>query len=620
MAFISLYRKYRPKKFADLVGQQHIVKTLVNTIKYDRIAHAYLFAGPRGTGKTSTAKVYARALNCLEEEEIEPCGQCRNCQRIEKEEALDVIEIDAASNRGIDEIRELREKVKFYPGEGRYKIYIIDEVHMLTRHAFNALLKTLEEPPDKVVFILATTEPHNVIPTILSRCQRFDFSLLTCQELVGRLEYIVKEEGVEASEQALQLLAEASDGGMRDAISLLDQAISYCDKEITLADLEEMLGKVKISSLSRLVNLIAQGETEEVLQLLASLQQAGRNYSRITADLVDYCRQLMLAANGDLGLAVADLAENRQQLIEKDATLFSQEEINYLVDRLVELEGRLRHSSRPGILLEMTLVRACEPESDDSLVGLSKRLARLEREYSPVKESNVPLKEESDGVSDEESDNRVIREQNKEKEKEKDKENLAVDKKKVQEQGSLEKSQAYESEEPGRDNENIQQQIWQDILLAIKDEDIKTHAMVKESQLPQQTGGKVILDFPPGKKFHLQNARSERDLIANIMQEKLGGNFELEFRLDGKPFSTREGQNQSNNSNDKRTEVADNGSEVASQSSNDIIKRAQRKIGGEIITVSAEVLQEQKKILANLQGGNHDEHEKDDETSSTNAG
>ncbi|MGM0414874.1 MAG: DNA polymerase III subunit gamma/tau, partial [Bacillota bacterium] len=261
MAFLSLYRKYRPKQFSDLVGQEQVVQTLKNSIKFERISHAYLFAGPRGTGKTSTAKVYARALNCLEDDGIEPCGHCENCKRIDNEQSMDLIEIDAASNRGIEAIRELREKVKFYPGEGRYKIYIIDEVHMLTNQAFNALLKTLEEPPEKVIFILATTEPHKVIPTILSRCQRFDFSLLTQQEIAGRLEYICQEEDIEYEKEALNLIAYSSSGGMRDAISLLDQAISYSGKNISLDQIEEMLGRVKVKTLSRFVNYLAENDT-----------------------------------------------------------------------------------------------------------------------------------------------------------------------------------------------------------------------------------------------------------------------------------------------------------------------------------------------------------------------
>src|SRR6056297_2588044 len=212
MSFVTLYRKYRPKNFADLVGQKQVVQTLVNALKNERIAHAYLFAGPRGTGKTSTAKVFAMALNCKDDSDIEPCGKCVPCSNIQNGQSIDVIEIDAASNRGIDEIRELREKVKFYPGESKYKVYIIDEVHMLTTGAFNALLKTLEEPPDNVIFILATTEPHKVIPTIMSRCQRFDFSLISEREIENHLEYICGEENLEYEKAALNLIARSSQG------------------------------------------------------------------------------------------------------------------------------------------------------------------------------------------------------------------------------------------------------------------------------------------------------------------------------------------------------------------------------------------------------------------------
>jgi|GEM_PF-418056 len=687
MTFISLYRKYRPKKFSDLVGQQQVVQTLKNSIKYDRIAHAYLFAGPRGTGKTSTAKVYARALNCLENNGIEPCGECENCHRIEEEESMDVIEIDAASNRGIDEIRELREQVKFYPGEGRYKIYIIDEVHMLTRQAFNALLKTLEEPPEKVIFILATTEPHNVIPTIMSRCQRFDFSLLSCQQIVERLDYISEKEGVKTGEHALNLLADASDGGMRDAISLLDQAISYCGREITISCLEEMLGRVEVKALSELVNKIAGEKTGEVLEIVADLQRAGRSAGRIAGDLLDYCRELMLAVNGDFGLAAAGLAENRRQLLKEDSRLFNQGEINYLVDKLVELEGRLRRSARPDILLELVLVQITEPESDESPAGLARRLASLEKrlreqEKGVLSASQEPLEAEkeqksaklsekaetdtaeksspetgeekpeeeqvesremaSKEIDSEEKLQERVPEEESEEEKPGEKsgkeepESEEFEKEDFEEESQREEEskrevkshRQEESQEEKRESttSKITADLWEAILDAIREADIKTHAMIKECRQPVLKDGSLILDFPADKKFHLQSARRERELIQEKAEQLIDSDseFQLEFQLAGSLFKEDARKSHKKTKSSSRTPPGSGSSgrkgKDSSAGSSDIIKQAQQIFGGEIISVSAEVLQEQQEILANLKGGSEDEHEKDDEAGSADAG
>src|SRR6056297_1376694 len=294
MPSLSFYRKYRPQKFNEIIGQPAVTKTLLNAIENDRISHAYLFAGPRGTGKTSTAKVLAMAVNCQNDESHEPCGHCESCQRISLGNSIDVIEIDAASNRGIDEIRELREKVKFYPGESKYKVYIIDEVHMLTRGAFNALLKTLEEPPDNVIFILATTEPHKVISTILSRCQRFDFSLLSVSNIVKRLEDICEKEKVDYEDDALNLIAHSSNGGMRDAISILDQAISFTNGDITAHKLRDMLGKIEKGVLRDYVKYVADNNTSDALELINNLIEKGKGVSRFVNDLIEHIRQLLL--------------------------------------------------------------------------------------------------------------------------------------------------------------------------------------------------------------------------------------------------------------------------------------------------------------------------------------
>ena len=264
----ALYRVYRPQKFEDVVGQEHITKTLRNQIENNNIGHAYLFSGTRGTGKTSTAKIFARAVNCLESIEQEPCNECEVCKDILHDNIMDVVEIDAASNNSVDDIRELRENVKYSPTKAKYKVYIIDEVHMLSQGAFNALLKTLEEPPSYVIFILATTEPHKIPATILSRCQRFDFKRVTVKDITSRMKKICVEENIEVEEKALNLIARNSQGALRDALSILDQCISFGDNKIEYKDVVELLGTVNVEQLFDLAQYIINQDTKESLKIL----------------------------------------------------------------------------------------------------------------------------------------------------------------------------------------------------------------------------------------------------------------------------------------------------------------------------------------------------------------
>ena len=294
MAYIALYRQWRPGSFKDLVGQTAVSRTLSHAISAGRIAHAYLFSGPRGTGKTSTAKILAKSLNCEKGPTPEPCGVCKNCTKIADGTALDVFEIDAASNRGIDEMRDLREKVKFTPAEGRYKVYIIDEVHMLTTEAFNALLKTLEEPPAHVVFILATTEPHKVPATIQSRCQRFDFRRITVEEIEARLAYVAQEMKIPCEKEALRLIARQADGGMRDALSLLDQCASLDGDTLTAACVEENLGLIGHEPIYRLTKSIGERAKGEVLETIAELLALGKDPMQLLAELTLHLRSLMI--------------------------------------------------------------------------------------------------------------------------------------------------------------------------------------------------------------------------------------------------------------------------------------------------------------------------------------
>ncbi len=361
MAYIALYRKWRPHTFRDLVGQDHISRTLSQAITSGRIGHAYLFSGPRGTGKTSTAKILAMALNCKEGPTPDPCGKCESCQRIMDGSAMDVFEIDAASNRGIDEIRGLRETVKFAPAEGRYKVYIIDEVHMLTAEAFNALLKTLEEPPAHVVFILATTEAHKVPPTIQSRCQRFDFRRITASEIQGRLRYICDEMKTEADDKALELIALQADGGLRDALSILDQCISLSDGRVTEAQVQEMLGLVGHSWIYRMTEALAAGKAQDVLNLVAELLRDGKDLRQIVAELELHLRSLMIyqAAGTVEGL---DLYAEPEDVLKKQSAFWKDETIMQMLARLHETTQELRWSPQPRITVEIALLALCRGE------------------------------------------------------------------------------------------------------------------------------------------------------------------------------------------------------------------------------------------------------------------
>ena len=375
----ALYRVYRPKTFEDVVGQEHIVKTLKNQIKNNNIGHAYLFSGTRGTGKTSTAKIFARAVNCLNPINEEPCNECEICIDTLNDNIMDIVEIDAASNNSVDDIRELRESVKYTPSKAKYKVYIIDEVHMLSQGAFNALLKTLEEPPSYVIFILATTEPHKIPATILSRCQRFDFKRVSSKDIADRMSYICEKENIQAEDKALSLIARNSQGALRDALSILDQCMSFGNDKIEYNDVIELLGTVNIDELLQLSQSIIDEDTKKSLQILNEFIIWGKDIRNLINDLIDHFRNLMVCkVSKDLDEIISLPEESIERLKEQSKTININDLIRIL-NILSETQDSMKSSSNTRILAEVTMMKIAQPMFDESKEALIKRIENLEK-------------------------------------------------------------------------------------------------------------------------------------------------------------------------------------------------------------------------------------------------
>ncbi len=378
MGYTALYREWRPQNFYDIVGQEHITTTVKNQILHDRIAHAYLFCGTRGTGKTTTAKVFAKALNCLDLHDGEPCNKCEMCQKIDEGLAIDVTELDAASNNGVDKIRDIIDDVKYPPQEGRYKVYIMDEVHMLSTGAVNAFLKTLEEPPKNVIFILATTDPQKLPITILSRCQRFDFKRINNNEIIGRLRKIVTEQNALADDKSLALIARVSDGAMRDALSILDQAISMGNGAVEYDVLISMLGLVTNDHLFSLTNSVIQRNVEKSISIIDEVVYAGKDIYLFIKDLVSHYRNILMAKVTNNPEEVLDMSEENIALIKEQASKIRAEEVMRYIRILQEAEGNAKISKQARLYLELAIIKMCKVEYDTSNEVILTRLNKLE--------------------------------------------------------------------------------------------------------------------------------------------------------------------------------------------------------------------------------------------------
>ena len=388
MSYTALYRKFRPTVFEDVKGQEHIVTTLKNQIRSGRTSHAYLFCGTRGTGKTTIAKIFAKAVNCEHPVDGSPCGECAICRSIAAGTSMNVIEIDAASNNGVDSIRQIVEEVNYSPAEGKYKVYIIDEVHMLSIGAFNALLKTLEEPPAYVIFILATTEVHKIPITILSRCQRYDFRRISIDTIADRLKELTQKEQVQIEEKAVRYIAKVADGSMRDALSLLDQCIAfYFEQELTYDKVLDVLGAVDTEVFSRMLREILKGDAAAALGVLQDIVLQGRELSQFVTDFAWYLRNLLLIKSADGVEDIIDVSSDNLVRLKEEAELAENDTIMRYIRILSELSGQIRYAAQKRILIEMAIIKLCRPAMETDTASLADRIRQVEEKL----EKGIPM-------------------------------------------------------------------------------------------------------------------------------------------------------------------------------------------------------------------------------------
>ncbi|MDQ1910978.1 DNA polymerase III subunit gamma/tau [Paenibacillus sp. GD4] len=520
MAHIALYRTWRPQTFQDMVGQKHIVQTLQNSLREGRYSHAYLFNGPRGTGKTSAAKILAKAVNCQNGPGIEPCNRCDACLRITEGSVMDVVEIDAASNRGVEEIRDIRDKVKYAPTEVRQKVYIIDEVHMLTTEAFNALLKTLEEPPAHVMFILATTEPHKLPATIISRCQRFDFRRVALEEQVERIQQVCRAEHIEIEDEAASFIARLSDGGMRDALSLLDQIIAFSGKRVTYEDVLSITGGMASDQFERLVEAITNKDVGAVLQLIEAFMQEGKSADKCMESLIYYFRDLLLVKMVPNSGAVTERITDVQRFVAV-AQRFSSDALIAMIDTLNYYQTEMKYSVQPQTLLEVALMKLCSQAgaapiaattagastgSQDGLVSqLMGRIQRLEDQLAQVLKNGVAPANAVPAASSSPARSAPA---------------PAVSK------NTIAKLDGYLK---GRDDPAFKMILsgWSQVLSRVKEQKITVHAWLVDGEPVSINEGNILVAFKSAMHRETTEKPANKQLIEQVIGEQLGQPYRL---------------------------------------------------------------------------------------------
>ena len=494
----SLYRKWRPQTFEDIIGQRHITQTLINAISLNRISHAYIFSGPRGVGKTTTARILAKSLNCEKGPTPHPCNKCERCIRITNGYSMDVMEIDGASNNGVDSIRELRNKVNFAPAEGKYKIYIIDEVHMLSQGAFNALLKTLEEPPSHVIFIFATTDPHKIPSTILSRCQWFNFRRISLADIMAKLKMIVEDEKLNIDDKTLNIIARSSTGSMRDAESALDQIIAYCGKDITSQSVREVLGIIEEEVFFEFLEAIIKNETLKGIEIINRTSDSGEDASQFIKNLMEYVHNLSLAkvCQKEILNLKGIFTEDRERLLKQSKTIKLEKLFN-IVNYLAEAERKMRYTRHPWILLEMLVIKFTAGENY-SLKEVEKEKDEHSLDFSIKKDVLVPGKK-----------NAVAREE-------------VPPKKKIRDKVKTKEGSSIQAKEVSTDLDF--NQAWTTILNKIKKTKMAVYSFIIANNLVTIENDKLIIGFNKKYTFHKESLEKQNNkmLLQDLIKEETG--------------------------------------------------------------------------------------------------
>lgn len=502
----ALYRAYRPQTFKDVVGQEHIIRTLKNQIQNNNVGHAYLFCGTRGTGKTSTAKIFARALNCQNSVDEEPCNECEVCKDILSDNIMDVIEIDAASNNSVDDIREIRENVKYTPAKCKYKVYIIDEVHMLSQGAFNALLKTLEEPPSYVIFILATTEPHKIPATILSRCQRFDFKRVTVKDMSTRMKEICDDVNVVVDDRALNLIARNSQGALRDALSILDQCMSFSENDIEYKDVVDLLGTVNIEQLFEMAEYVIKEDTKKCLEILNEFVVWGKDIKNLIDDLIDHFRNLMVCkVSSDLD-EIISLPEEIVEQLKAQASTIEVNDIIRILNILSTTQDAIKVSSNPRVLAEVSIMKLSQPMFDESKESLLKRISNLEE---VIKSGKINI------------NNNVEIESKKET-------------KETSEKNEVEAEEEVFYEEVKSEDVELIEKSWENILTHIKkDKNMPVYAILREAKEFNVSANNLYIVFDDNFAFAKNKLSDEktRNYIESVIREILNRSFSIKIIL-----------------------------------------------------------------------------------------
>ena len=521
MAYTALYRKWRPKTFDDIIGQEHVTTTLKNQIANDRIAHAYLLCGTRGTGKTSTAKVMAKALNCLNPKDGNPCNECEMCKKINKGLAIDVTELDAASNNGIDKIRDIIDDTKYPPQEGKYKVYIMDEVHMLSVGAVNAFLKTLEEPPENVIFILATTDPQKLPITILSRCQRFDFKRISIKDLTERLRTIVTAQGVLADDKSLDLIARVSDGAARDALSILDQAISMGDGSVNYDSLVEMLGLVTNEYLFDITSAIIEKNVEKAMIVIEKVVFAGKDMYLFIKDLIEHFRNLLMLKVTSNPQEVLDMSLENIKLIDEQSKRIRVEEIMRDIRILQEAEGNAKLSKQARLYLELASIKMCKIEYDTSNEVILTRINKLEE---AIKNGSITISQKNKKELVQKNNNLMNDIENSG--------NNIKRKPKIQEKDSSLENNSSLSKSKTSDI----QRAWKDILETFKSRRAMiVFASIVTGKVVDCTDGVVTIKYDADYSFNKQRLeKPENNKIVNeVFSEIMREDLKVKFIVDG---------------------------------------------------------------------------------------